>query len=148
MPNGIPEVGPVSKPRNRLALGITLLALLVIGILIYLFWPRTIDCGTSKTCFLDAANACKSAVVREQLTGGTVIKYQSNGCVITKSIERFADNESSTVVSALQGKTMTCSYDKNNLDPTTIAGLMSGSCQGNLLDALTELQAASMLVAR
>lgn len=132
----------------RVTIAIIILIILISGAAygISLIWPEAAaDCGYDRVCFVFYADDCQKAVLREEVTGGTIIKYQSSSrCTVTKSIETFGTAEPEEVVDAFKGKKMVCSYERNNFDPLIAEGISLGLnyCQGELRDAIIDLRSA------
>jgi len=126
--------------------GLAVIALIIIIGFLYVIIPSSADCGFDKACFIEKADACESAEVRDIIADGTIVKYTTDNCVLTKEIEEFSDTEPEEVVSFFKGREMKCPYRENEFDPATIEGLSFGmeNCEGNLKDAIIELRLAQL----
>lgn len=126
------------------------IAAILIGviILIYIFIPKTTDCKTDKICFVEKANECKKAVLRDTIVEGTTVKYTTKNCILTKTIEEFSEAEPEEVTTFFKDKEMACPYTKTAFDASWIEGLSFGieQCEGQLKDAILELRLAQLIV--
>jgi hypothetical protein len=123
-----------------------IILILIIALPVYFFWPKSADCGQDKVCFIDKANNCGKAAVRETIGTGTIITYATNNCVLTKSVETFAGDEPEDVVTFFKGKSMSCEYEKGSFDSILVDGISTGIdlCEGDLKDAILELRLAQI----
>ena len=135
------EPGAEKKIPIKGAIILALTALLIIS-LIYFTWPETTDCGYDKQCFMEKANACKKAILRVEIADGTIVKYTSKGCSITKIFEEFSKTEVQEVIDFLKAKEMKCDYKKGQFNILMIEDIAGGLeyCKGELKDAIIELR--------
>jgi len=96
---------------------------------------------SDKDCFISAANDCQALnlIVAEDF--GTIEYSSSAGCVFTKTLVNLNDNETQEMKNLLQGKSMTCAYEKGKFDSRLVTSLIYGmeNCQGELKDDLGKL---------
>ena len=99
------------------------------------------DCKT-KECFAADANDCKEKSILVNEDFGTVA-YSAKGCVFTKTIVSLDASEPQDMKLALEGKSLTCKYEKGNFNEEWTGSLVLGidNCEGNLRDALALLTA-------
>ncbi|MEM4263770.1 MAG: hypothetical protein QW666_02650 [Candidatus Woesearchaeota archaeon] len=123
-------------PHKGVIFGILLVLFFVsVGLIIWLL-PRA--CAT-EACFIRYANACKAARYTNNIEG-TVILYEVNNCVLRKTIKQLAPDEPPKIVEKFLGKSMLCTYAKNDFNPLhvrTISGMVN-TCQGPLKDAILD----------
>jgi hypothetical protein len=102
--------------------------------------PATVDCKYDLDCFKAAAEACGSVVVFQNLQD-TVLSFEAENCVLTKSIASFGPSEPPQVIELLSGKTMACRFAPGFLPSSLLSGLATGAsqCSGPLKDALYQL---------
>jgi len=94
-------------------------------------------------CLILAANDCADSNLTITEDVG-VFKYSSsNGCVFTKTLVSLNSNETADMKKLLEGKSLTCKYEKGKFDSRLVTSLIFGTenCEGNLKDALGELLA-------
>ncbi|MBI4344612.1 MAG: hypothetical protein HY555_03390 [Euryarchaeota archaeon] len=102
--------------------------------------PAVAAC-TTKECFISSANACNEIDLTLTEDAG-VIKYSSSkDCVFTKTLVTANADETQEMKSLLQGKSLTCRYEKGKFDPRWVTSLIYGTeyCEGELRDTLAEL---------
>ena len=118
-------------------------AAILVGILLIALPREAVSCG-NEACFQDAANACAPATLRLSTTTNAVYSYETKNCGMTKRIESFG-SEPQAIQDLLQGKEMTCTFEKNAFDPAllTLAGGIE-HCNGSLKDAIVELRIAQL----
>lgn len=130
-----------TKPYTKMFLitGVILVAVALIYGSISLIGTAT-DCGYDKQCFIQQANRCNKAIVRENLAG-TIVKYTTNNCVLTKNMEQVAENEPEQVKLLFQGKSMTCPYSQNSFNPFLVESIITSldTCSGDLKTVLNEI---------
>lgn len=117
---------------------ITILLILFFAIIGLIIWLFPAACAT-ETCFINHANACKAARYTNNIEG-TVILYEVNNCILRKTIKELAPDEPSKIVEKFLGKSMLCTYAKNDFNPLhvrTISGMVN-TCQGPLKDAILD----------
>ncbi|MEK6963753.1 MAG: hypothetical protein AABX70_04955 [Nanoarchaeota archaeon] len=102
--------------------------------------PTAAAC-TTKECFIPLANDCKALDLTLTEDAG-VFKYSSStDCVFTKTLVSLSTSETQEMKSLLEGKSLTCKYEKGKLDPRWATSLIFGTeyCKGELRDSLVEL---------
>jgi hypothetical protein len=99
----------------------------------------TAGCST-KECFIAAANDCNETSLIFQEDFGTV-NYSAENCTFTKTIVRLNDNESQDMKNILEGKSLTCKYERGQFDENWTSSLIIDieNCSGELSDRLTYL---------
>lgn len=103
--------------------------------------PPAVAACTTKECFISSANDCKDVDLTLTEDAG-VIKYSSSkDCVFTKTLVSLNANETQEMKSLLQGKSLTCRYEKGKFDLRWATSLIFGTeyCEGELRDTLVEL---------
>lgn len=95
----------------------------------------------SKDCFIAAANDCQEMNITVTEDYGTVEYSSSSSCVFTKTLLSLDDNETQEMKGLLQGKSMTCAYEKGGFDSRLVTSLIYGmeNCTGDLKDDLGKL---------
>lgn len=92
-------------------------------------------------CFITAANNCEDMNVT--LTGNvaTFTYTSSQPCVFTKTLVSVDANETQQMKDFLNGKNMTCTYERGKFNPGLVTSLVDGmeNCTGDLKDALSQL---------
>jgi len=100
---------------------------------------QPIECST-KDCFITAANDCNetSLIFREDF--GTV-NYSAENCTFTKTIVSLNENESQDMKNVLEGKSLTCTYERGQFDENWTSSLIIDieNCSGELRDNLASL---------
>jgi hypothetical protein len=131
-------------PRRRIIFPIVIMLIITGALLGVAWWIYPRDCS-EKSCFVESANACKSAHF-EEVYGGSVLQFRVLDCVLEKQFMNFSSAEPPQVVSAFSGKTMRCPYARGSFNATWISGLVNGRerCSGSLKDFLDELATANM----
>ena len=102
--------------------------------------PLAADC-TTKECFTASANDCKDSTLTFTEDAGVIRYSSSKDCVFTKTLVSLNVNESQEMKNLLQGKSLTCNYEKGIFDQRWVTSLIFGteSCEGELRDILVEL---------
>lgn len=103
--------------------------------------PPTVAACTTKECFISSANDCKDIDLTLTEEAG-VIKYASSkDCVFTKTLVSLNADETQEMKGLLQGKSLTCRYEKGKFDQRWVTSLIYGTeyCEGELRDILVEL---------
>lgn len=100
---------------------------------------RPPECA-AKDCFADAANGCKDISITSNEDFGSA-KYTAKNCVFTKTIVSLAAGESQEMKKLLEGKSLSCQYEKGKFNDQWINTLILGieNCEGELRDALGSL---------
>jgi len=121
--------------------------LIIIVILVAIVILPSVTLGSKKcadkSCFIAAANNCEN-VVFEQDEEGSIFKYASKDCVLTKTAVKLNIDEPQEMKDLLEGKSLTCEYLTGafNEDWTDTLSLSLDDCSGELKDAIDELAAA------
>ena len=103
--------------------------------------PPAVAACTTKECFISSANDCNDISLTLTEDAG-VLKYASSkDCVFTKTLVSLNANETQEMKSLLQGKSLTCRYEKGKFDQRWVTSLIFGTeyCEGELRDILAEL---------
>ena len=140
----IPE--EIKQPYSINKIIFLVIAVIVVIIIIYLVIPKATNCDYDKACFIEKANNCERAIVRDTIGDGSIVKYTSKDCILTKAFDEFSETEPEEVTSFFEKKEMTCSYTQGNFDPVLVESLPSGidDCEGELKDAILELRIAQL----
>ena len=95
---------------------------------------------TTKACFIPAANDCAAIDLTLTEEAGT-FRYVAKDCVFTKTLVSLDQTETQDMKDLLQGKSLTCRYEKGKFDPRWVNSLLFGTeyCEGELKDRLAEL---------
>jgi len=130
---------PTLKSKGQIIFGIALVTV----VLIFFFYLRSYipkDCD-NKECFLDKANACKSAKFTYNTGTLTYELITDPQCVLIKKVVGVADTEPEAVKTLLLNKEMQCEYEENNFDELYIISMLGGiqSCEGPLKSAFYEV---------
>ncbi|MBS3138023.1 hypothetical protein J4232_06335 [Candidatus Woesearchaeota archaeon] len=125
--------------KSQLIIGLVLLVVIIFFVF-YLKSFSAVDC-TNEQCFLENANNCNAA--RYQITVDQ-IQYEfttDNDCNVVKKIVKLSDEEPKEIKELIEGKSMTCSYVKNNFNQELLTTLLSGldKCTGQLKEGLYEI---------
>ena len=102
--------------------------------------PPTAICS-DKECFISAANECQDTSITLTEDMG-ILKYSSSkDCVFTKTLVSLNENETQEMKNILQGKSLTCKYEKGKFDQRLVTSLIYGMeyCEGELKDTLGQL---------
>lgn len=101
--------------------------------------PVVAEC-TTKECFISSANDCKDLTLTLTEAAG-VFTYSSKDCVFTKILTSLNADETHEMKALLQGKSLTCKYEKGKFDNRWANSLIFGTeyCEGELKDILSEL---------
>ncbi|HLC38286.1 MAG TPA: hypothetical protein VJI71_02425 [Candidatus Norongarragalinales archaeon] len=95
-----------------------------------------------KDCFITAATDCKGARLTLTDEAG-VFEYSSSStaCVFTKTLVSLTEGEAQDMKNLLEGKSMTCKYEKGKFDSRLVTSLIYGTeyCEGDLKEALGAL---------
>jgi hypothetical protein len=103
--------------------------------------PLTNATCSDKSCFIQAANNCENMNLTLTDNVGTFSYSSSKYCILTKTLVSLNANESQEMKNLLEGKNMTCMYEKGKFDQRWVTSLIYGieTCHGNLKDALGDL---------
>ncbi|MBW3015069.1 hypothetical protein KY330_01480 [Candidatus Woesearchaeota archaeon] len=129
-------------PRTLEITGIVVLVLVVFFIIVF-SGEKSLECS-SASCFIDAAQECKSVTFVQEEVGSEILYEIKDGCVLEKSILNFGPNEPVEVVQLFESRKMTCPYPEENFNPASINSLLEDidACSGELKDAIFELRLA------
>lgn len=125
----------------------TVVAVSIIFLLLIISSSGT-DCKTDKACFIDAANKCRGAVLKDNIKG-TIAEYvTTSNCRLIKKVKSFSKDEPAEAVALLKGKEMMCDYTKGDFNTNLIEGLAGGieDCRGPLKEAIYELKIAQYIL--
>ena len=103
--------------------------------------PSDASACTTKECFISSANDCNEINLTLTEDAG-VLKYSSSkDCVFKKTLVSLNANETQEMKSLLEGKSLTCRYEKGKFDQRWVTSLIFGTeyCEGELRDILVEL---------
>lgn len=114
-------------------------AIVVLVLIVFVFgviYFSPVHCTTYK-CFTGKANNCNAATFENQIEGTTFF-YETNGCVLTKTVKAMDPSEPKAVVNTFLGKSMRCRYNKNDFSPLFLNSITGGleACTGPLKDAV------------
>jgi hypothetical protein len=92
-------------------------------------------------CFIAAANNCEDMNVTLRGSVATFAYTSSQSCVFTKTLVSVDANETQQMKDFLEGKSMTCIYERGKFNPGLVTSLVDGmeDCIGDLKDALGQL---------
>lgn len=119
--------------------GISISVLIIILVFVIIFFAPA-RC-TTEECFVGKANNCMAATYTNKI-GKTVMYYETNDCILIKTVKEMSDDEPRAVVNAFLEKSMRCRFNKNDFSPLfihSITGHME-ACEGPLKEQI--LQAA------
>ncbi len=128
----------LTKKRTLLLpITVTILVVVLASVLIWSTTNRATNCETDKTCFIAIANQCSKARMTSTIAGAEFI-LSTNKCTLTKTLTALAEKEPIAVKQALQGKSMTCTYEQNSFDDTYLTTITAhlDKCSGELKTAL------------
>ena len=135
---GIKQKIKPAKNKNFWAyagITVSVLILMLVFMIIY-FSPA--KCIT-ENCFVSKANNCMAATYTNKISGTTVY-YETNDCVLLKTIKDMSNEEPRAVVNAFLGKSMRCRFNKNDFSPLfihSITGYME-ACEGPLKEQILQ----------
>lgn len=99
-----------------------------------------------QNCFIAAANSCQVMNVTITDNVGTfalssIGQTNSTSCIFSKTVVSLNSNETQNMQNLLDGKSMTCIYQKGNFDSQFVTALIGGIeyCSGPLKDDLGNL---------
>ncbi len=112
--------------------------MVLIVVIVILLWPR---CQDERSCFVERANACKTATIAVGYAGSTLM-YRTSDCILQAEFESFGAAEPKEVVDAFTGKIMRCPYTKGSFDEGFLDEVSYDldACSGPLKDLLAELR--------
>ncbi len=142
----IPESKLIPLYPKKKIIAISAIALAVLLLILIAVWPKSTNCDYDNDCFIEKADNCKPAVVRGTIGDGTIVKYSTKNCILTKEIESFSETEPQQVIDFFKNKKLTCKYEKQNFNGAQLFGLSIGieDCEGELKDAIEELRLAQL----
>ncbi|MBI4448623.1 hypothetical protein HY641_01160 [Candidatus Woesearchaeota archaeon] len=90
---------------------------------------------TTMDCFIPAANNCEDIDITLTQEAGT-FTYSSTHCMLTKTLTRIEGPPE--LKEALEGRSLTCAYNKGEFDSRWIKTLIYGleQCEGELKEKL------------
>ena len=93
---------------------------------------------TTKECFIASAQECNADEMTLTEDAGT-FTYSAKDCIFTKTL--VSTSGTPEIKNALEGKSLTCAYQKGSFDTRWINSLVYGVelCQGELKDAIVGL---------
>ncbi len=96
---------------------------------------------SDKQCFIAAANDCNKTDISVTENIGLIQYSSSTDCVFTKTLVKLDDNETQDMKNILEGKNMTCVYQKGQFDSRLVNTLIGGTetCDGELKTNLVKL---------
>lgn len=130
------KIKPIKIPKiknifteKKAAMMFLIIFFAAIGIIIWIF-PAS--CAT-EPCFINKANKCQTATF-SNIIEGTTFKYETNNCVLRKTVIKMAKDEPENIINEFKGKNMLCVYKENDFSPlyiNTISGMLN-TCEGEL----------------
>jgi len=135
---------PTSHKQLIMIIG-TILGFILVAVIGLIAFNSTTECDTD-ACFIERANRCDRATLLKDAEGSTMI-LKTNNCRMTKEFKSFSSSEPEDVVSLLEGKRMTCTYDQNMFDRFLLIPMTADveKCEGELIIALQDLQLAQFI---
>lgn len=103
--------------------------------------PQTAAACTTKECFIASANDCNDLSLTLTEDAGVFKYLSSKDCVFTKTLVTLNPSETQEMKNILQGKSLTCRYEKGKFDERWVTSLIFGTeyCEGELRNSLGEL---------
>ncbi len=88
-------------------------------------------------CFVNKANLCENAVYKNEIAGAK-LKYETNNCVLDKTVLKLANNEPNELRALFKGKSMSCGYARANFDINYLSEISANldDCDGELKSAI------------
>ncbi len=130
----------IREPRKtRLWVFGFLAVLLIVFVVFGLAYVAPTRCKT-EDCFISKANNCFAATYTNQIEG-TTFYYETNKCILTKTVNAMDPSEPQAIVDAFLGKSMRCKFNKNDfglLYLNSITGYLE-ACEGPLKDKILEM---------
>ncbi len=104
--------------------------------------PATSGCA-DQSCFITAANNCEDESLTLSDEVGTFGYSSTTSCIFTKTLLGLNESETWEMKNSLEGKSMTCKYEKGKFDSRLVTSIIFGMeyCEGSLKDALGKLLA-------
>ncbi|MFH0713594.1 MAG: hypothetical protein V1722_03550 [Candidatus Micrarchaeota archaeon] len=141
-----------NKPGLGKFLGIVLIIFVVLFVIIflvafgsifayYLFSAQNAAACDSKDCFITHAQSCENATLNFNETYGLVHYNTTGNCTFTKTLVHLQAGESIEMKSAIEGKSLTCAYTKDNFNENLVNDLVQGieNCQGELKNTIMQM---------
>ncbi len=129
------------KPGKKKAVILVsaIIALGILAFLAYYFGVFAKSCEDN-SCLIDSANSCKSAQLAQNVEGST-FNLRTRGCFLIKTASSLNESEPPEIKELIEGKSMTCKFDKGQFDARWVNTLALGieACEGELRDSLLEL---------
>jgi len=92
-------------------------------------------------CFLAVANNCDDVILKSKDKYGLEWSYSASSCKLEKKLVAVDKNENVQMKSALEGKSVTCTYTKDNFNEHWVSSVMGDldTCEGDLRDTIGKL---------
>ena len=102
--------------------------------------PEVASC-TTKECFISSANECNDMTLTLTEDAGVFKYVSSKDCIFTKTLVSLDTSETQEMKNLMQGKSLTCKYEKGKFDQRWVTSLIFGTeyCEGELKDILVKL---------
>ena len=129
----------IREPRKaRLWVFGFLAVLLIVFVVFGLAYVAPTKCKT-EDCFISKANRCGAATFTNQIEG-TTFYYETNKCILTKTVHAMDPSEPQVIIDAFLGKSMRCKFMKNDFSPLFINSITAylEACEGPLKDKIIE----------
>ncbi|MFC1685494.1 hypothetical protein ACFLZZ_00550 [Nanoarchaeota archaeon] len=112
---------------------------IILGVVFFFLFFQAKDCDTAE-CFITAANNCNKSEFTSK-DNGNVIFYSSEGCSVTKTVVKISEDEDQDMKDFLEGKSLTCDYEKGEFDEDVVNDLVFGieDCTGELKKNIGQL---------
>ena len=109
----------------------------ILLILILFLLIAKYESSCDEQCFVDKANLCENAKYENEIAGAK-IRYETNDCLLDKTILKLADNEPDELRSLFKDKSMSCEYTKGNFDISYLSEISANldDCNGDLKSAI------------
>jgi hypothetical protein len=103
--------------------------------------PPPAPACNDKACFIAAANKCENMSLTLTEDAGVFNYASSENCTFTKTLVSPDASETPDMKKLLEGKSMTCNYEKGKFDARLANSLIYGMefCEGDLKEILAEL---------
>jgi len=134
------KVPPVKKQKKKsfwMYAGISISVLIIILVFVIIFFAPA-RC-TTEECFVSKANNCMAATYTNKI-GKTTMYYETNDCILVKTVKEMSNDEPRAVINAFFGKSMRCRFNKNDFSPLfihSITGYME-ACDGPLKEQILQ----------
>ena len=139
----MPKKSSIIMHKSQIIIGLIILAFIVFFV-IYIKSFSAADCS-SEQCFLEKAQQCKASKYTAENQGIEFRFTTDNQCNFEKEIISLSPGEPNAIQELLQGKSMTCKYQKNNFNEQYLSTLLFGidKCSGTLKEGLYEIMLAN-----